>query len=277
MATLNWKHLILRILRKVGALEYLNITLSTKLNGIKFRIPIFHGSGLDHFYPSEMWMGNLIAKLLKLKGGQFIDVGANIGQTLLKLQSVDQDIKYVGFEPNPKCVYYLNELIGLNSFTKVSIIPMGIFSFDGIAQLYFNRDNAFDSCATLVKEFRDVKDQERIMVPVISGSSLGFLNGEISILKIDVEGAEVEVLEQFKGIINTRRPFVICEILPAYSSNNTFRVERQKRIESLFAELNYKIAQIGHQLVRIDTIPINNDVDDSNYLFFPDESASVLF
>jgi len=277
MKTMYWKYLILRILRKVGALEYLNIALSIKLNESKFIIPIFHGVGLDHLNPSENWMINLIDKLLRFKSGQFIDVGANIGQTLLKLKSVDWELKYVGFEPNPKCVYYLNEVIRRNSFIKASIIPMGIYSFDGIAQLYFSKDNAFDSCATLVKNFRDVKDQERIMVPVISGNSLGFLDKEISILKIDVEGAEVDVIEQFKDIINIRRPFVICEILPAYSSKNTFRIERQARIKSIFEDLNYKIAQIGNKLVRIDTIPINNDVNNSNYLFFPVEFESMLF
>lgn len=270
------KYLILRMLRKLGILRYLNIVLSASLNESKFRIPVFHGIGFDHFSPAEKWMTDLIMLLLTIKKGQFIDVGVNIGQTLLKLKSVNANVTYVGFEPNPICNYYVNELNRLNGFEAVSIIPCAIFSFDGIAQLFIDKDNTIDSCATLVKEFRDIKDQKRIVVPVISGSSLVFLSQDISIVKIDVEGAEVEVIEQFKGIIGISRPFVICEILPAYSRENAFRIERQQRIEAVFSQMNYKIAQIRNELIRIETIPFNNDVDDSNYLFYPQEVETFL-
>jgi len=99
---MNWKYNVLRRLRKIGLLAYLNIILPVRLNGRRFRIPFFHGIGLDHFRPDEKWMINTIDKLTAMKKGQFIDVGLNIGQTLLNLKSVNPHIKYVGFEPTQK-------------------------------------------------------------------------------------------------------------------------------------------------------------------------------
>ena len=52
---------------------------------------------------------NYTDMLIIYKG--FIDVGVNVGQTLLKLKSISSEINYLGFEPNPNCVNYLKNLI----------------------------------------------------------------------------------------------------------------------------------------------------------------------
>ena len=46
---------------------------------------------------TEPWMIELLAMLLKEKEGAFIDVGVNVGQTLIKLKSIDINRKYIGF------------------------------------------------------------------------------------------------------------------------------------------------------------------------------------
>jgi FkbM family methyltransferase len=163
-----------------------------------------------------------------------------------------------------------------NSFEEVRIFPCGIYSFDGIGHLFIDASNEIDSCATLLREFRDIGGQRNIPVPVISHKSLAFLYAETSIIKIDVEGSEADVIEQMDGLIRSKRPFVICEILPAYNEQNAFRLERQRKIESFFRQIDYKMAQIGDRLVRIDAIPIDNDIDKSNYLFFPNEYDNLL-
>jgi FkbM family methyltransferase len=256
----------------MGLLSHLNLTVGEKINGKYFKIPIVQGVGLDHFSPSEDWMFFMINKLINLKKGLFVDVGVNLGQTLLCVKAINKDIKYIGFEPNPNCIHYTNELIRHNSFGYVKLIPAGIFSFDGIGKLFFCKDKNVDSCATLLQDFRDIAGQENIMVPVVSSRSLGLLLDEdVSIIKIDVEGAELEVIEQLMECIEKFRPFIICEILPAYTNDNTYRIERQKRIEYLFLNLNYKVLQIGSTIKSIEKIPVLDDIKMSNYLFFPKE------
>jgi len=62
-----------------------------------------------------------------------------------------------------------------------------------------------------------------------------------SFLKIDVEGAELEVIEGLKNWINDHRPIMIAEVLPTYTADNTFRIERQNRIAVLVSEMNFVI------------------------------------
>jgi hypothetical protein len=74
----------------------------------------------------------------------------------------------------------------------------------------------------------------------------------------------MECIEKF-------RPFIICEILPAYSKDNTYRINRQKKIEYLLTNASYKVLQIGSTIKAIDKIPVHDDIKMSNYLFFPKE------
>lgn len=266
------KLVFLRILRKTGLLPHLNLALTTLVNGRRFTIPVIRGIGIDHFYQSEVWMDKVIVGLTAQKDGSFVDVGANIGQTLLKVKSLKPNVTYLGFEPNPECTQYLNQLLGLNPLGKITIYPVGIFSFDGLAQLFLTSGSKIDSCATLIKNFREIAVQPT-HVPVISGSSLALiLKDEISIIKIDVEGAELEVLQQLEGVIERTRPFIICEILPAYSNENTFRIERHGKISEWIWRYKYVIYNIcGGKLRRLDSIPSFNSIEESNYIFVPVE------
>ena len=55
----------------------------------------------------------MLENLLKKKNGAYLDIGVNIGQTLMKLKSVNPKIEYIGFEPNATCVHYVNKLIDM--------------------------------------------------------------------------------------------------------------------------------------------------------------------
>jgi hypothetical protein len=84
-----------------------NIQVPVTVNGVKFKGIIMQGVGGSNFDLSEPWMVDALRRLLFLRpGAAFVDVGVNIGQTLLKLKSLAPDIVYVGFEPNPFCALY---------------------------------------------------------------------------------------------------------------------------------------------------------------------------
>ena len=64
------------------------------------------GIGYGNLFPKEPWMGRTIQALLALKGGAFVDVGVNIGRTLLKFIEYGDGRLYYGFEPRnqyPSC------------------------------------------------------------------------------------------------------------------------------------------------------------------------------
>jgi hypothetical protein len=96
--------LTIQILRKLRILKYLNINGNISLNGKLFKIPILEEIGFSNLFISEPWMIDLLKIILPIEKERFIDVGVNIGQTLLKLRSISDNIDYIGFEPNPVCI-----------------------------------------------------------------------------------------------------------------------------------------------------------------------------
>lgn len=47
----------------------------------------------------EPWLDAVYQTVLRCREGAFLDVGANIGQTMLKILALDTTRQYVGFEP----------------------------------------------------------------------------------------------------------------------------------------------------------------------------------
>ena len=194
---------------------------------------------------------------------------------------MDPQWKYVGFEPNPACCFYIRELIELNGFENCMIVPIGLMNRDGLLQLDFFSGNCADSMASLIEGFRPNKSiHHRMLVPVFRFDSISSVCGldDIGFIKIDVEGAEVEVIESLRNKIHVHRPVIILEILPVYESSNAVRRKRQGRLLSLLRSLDYVLfrvkkrdSQVYSGLQEIDTIGIHSDLACCDYVAIPEE------
>lgn len=253
------------------------------VSGKELLIPILGGLGLQYLHLSEPWMTNLLLKLKPLNPVHFVDIGVNLGQTLAKVYGVFDKISYVGFEPNCSCVNYAREIIRRNKLKDFNIIPVGISNQTEVLKLNFFSNDDNDSSASILADFRpDQKIVNTIFVPVFDDRQLGqFLpeNG-YTIAKIDVEGAELEVLQGFSSWVTKVQPIILIEILPVYSIDNTYRVERQAKLLSLLKSWKYTIFRVKKQqgitIEFIDDIGIHSSIDDSDYVLCPSESRDSL-
>jgi FkbM family methyltransferase len=274
-------HLLLRILNRIKLLPYLNLNFHKTFNGVRYIIPLAGRTGADLLGEFETWMQIVLRRLIPIDEAKtFVDVGVNLGQTMLAVKSVSKHIPYIGFEPNPACVQFVSNLIKQNKIDNVTIIPAAVGATDGLAVLYRGSERLDDSEATIIKDFRETKGKEQIVVPVISTSSVDlFNNAVVGIIKIDVEGGELEVIETLASIIRRDHPFVICEILPVYDKSNTFRLRRQQALLKLMKDAQYVIFRIGRDgsLKKLENIGIHEIVDDSNYLFAFEQSVDRLW
>ena len=280
------KFFLPRLLNKFKILEKINLNVKIKLNDKLFIIPVIRKNGFQNLFMTEIWMIDLFKKINHLLSGTFIDVGVNTGQTLLKLKSVNSRLKYIGFEPNPNCVYYVNELVSVNKLENIELYPVGISNNDNVLSLNIFYDNNLDSSATIIENFRDQKVFKKIHVPVFQVKTIIGMEktlSDVCFIKIDVEGAELEVVQSFIEVIKKCQPFILIEILPVYNETNKFRIERQIQIERIFKELNYTFFRIDKSvddnfkgLFLIKKIGVHSDLNKCDYLIVPEKYLNEL-
>ncbi|WPD21322.1 MAG: FkbM family methyltransferase [Candidatus Electrothrix scaldis] len=267
-----------RGLRKLGILNFINLTGSVKIESNSLRIPILGELGLDNLTFSEPWMSDLLSGVRLNQTGTFIDFGANIGQTLIKLKTTYPYMPYLGFEPNPTCVYYLDKLIKVNKWNGTTIFPVAISRESGLTELYQYNESDTDSSASIISNFRNSDSlYGTSYVPCYSFTDIErFVPQCISCIKIDVEGGELEILTGLQAILMTQRPYVLCEILPVYSTENSERLNRQNAIQRLLETLDYSIYRIKKDpegqmlgLLSLNEFGIHSNLDWCEYLFSP--------
>lgn len=247
------------------------------------RIPVVMGVGALNVEPSEPWMIPALDHLCSKKAGAVIDVGVNLGQTLVCYLSTGHAARYIGFEPNPDCVHHARLIATRNAAQQVTIVPLGLADRYDSMMLFAN--GAVDPAASLVADFRDASEYSRASVVAV-GPGDAILDAlsvdDVSVLKIDVEGAELEVLRGLRQTIERTRPFILCEILPTYDTRCVNGARRRARTDDvllLLGEWDYVVYRQLHDgsLMRCDGIEAHGDLALCDYLFVPREQTKELF
>ncbi|GGB08498.1 FkbM family methyltransferase [Puia dinghuensis] len=278
--------MLVRVLRKARLLPYVNLTGKLQLDGKMFAIPILRGMGADNLHMSEIWMIEVIRIVRSLHGGSFVDIGTNIGQSLIKLKTVDSTANYVGFEPNPDCVSYVEELIRKNRFPHAVVIPVGVSNKTEILKLNFYDESLTDSSASLNENFRPGKKitHQKAVQVVDYGVIADVIPPDTGIVKIDVEGFELNVLQGIEPLIREKRPAILLEILPVYTPENTHRLQSQEGIEELFRKHHYRFfrivksneGQLAYFAPIKGAIGIHSEISNCDYMVLPEELADQL-
>ena len=114
--------------------------VSSDYFGMKLKVPIVYGiKNGGYIVPAETWMGDCLKAFVTTKPGTVIDIGVNVGLYLVKLRLISKNIPYIGFEPNPSCQLYTQELIRLNQFKNAKVIPIALAEHDDITQFYASK------------------------------------------------------------------------------------------------------------------------------------------
>jgi FkbM family methyltransferase len=264
-----------RALHRRGILWRANFTVAGRLGGRPLRVPLQCGAGWEHLRMGEVWLFHGIERVLQDRPGAFVDVGVNVGHTLIKVKAIDPDREYLGFEPNPHCLRYTQQLITVNQFSRCTVVPIGISNRTGVMKLLLNPDA--DPSATLVEGFREPERYARAMpVPVFVGDDvldgLGVTN--VAVVKIDVEGGELDVIQGLERTLRRTSPFLFCEVLPVFDEHSDmgrFRLRRQTILRDLLHDLGYLIFRIyvDDTVEELNDFGLHADMTRSNYVFVP--------
>lgn len=159
------------------------------------------------------WKSHAIAAILRHRPGTFVDVGANVGQTLLDYLWAAEPSRYIGFEPNLLCARHLQDLIALNGLTGCEVIAAALGDRTAISTFY-SYGGEVDSGATTRTELRPALPTVATAVPAFRLDDLQIFGAEaIALIKIDVEGGELEALRGMEATLSAKRPWLLCEVL----------------------------------------------------------------
>jgi FkbM family methyltransferase len=266
--------LIPRLLNRIGILNLLNLQAKVKLNQQVFKIPVIAGVGFGNRAHTEPWLDKVFREIFSLQPNScFIDVGVNLGQTLLKVKSIDANMAYYGIEPSPTCVNYVNTLCKLNNIKQIQLICAGAAEHNTLEVL--EGFSAEDTRGTMKSgSLSDDPSLIKTLVPTITLDILlhkKLIGNKPIVLKIDVERYELQVLKGATELLEKVRPVIFCEVLPHL--NQTDNIHDQQQLLSLLNHAGYIIyrVSVSGNIEPVKTFSNTNDWDACEYIFIPAE------
>lgn len=146
-------------------------------------------------------------------GDTVLDVGANIGETLLYFAQRNENGKNIGFEPVPYIFNRLKKNISLNKFESIKIENLAIS--DVKEKLSFRMpDNQNSGGVRMRKDNSKDKYGADKEVQAITLDEYVFTNGfkKVDFIKIDVEGFEYNVISGAEKTLREYKPKLFIEI-----------------------------------------------------------------
>ncbi len=148
----------------------------------------------------------LLAELLS--GGTALDVGANAGVYAFALSAIAREVH--AFEPHPEYAAFARRMLG----SRATVHELALSNVRGRAPLFvpIAEDGSELYLAGNLKNAHPQFPRARVVdARVETLDALGLRN--VSFIKADVEGSELEVLEGGEALIARDRPTLLLELL----------------------------------------------------------------
>lgn len=280
-----------RYARSIVNFLYIALRGKLSLGNDKYVVTGIHINRLLLKYSQETRKDAVYEACLKSQQGIFIDVGANVGQTMMKVLSMDKHRAYLGFEPQIDCCSYIENFIIQNGLQEHLILPFGLSNKNGFVEL-LKRNCGGDGSASVIKGFRpDDFYKIKQYIYVMQGDDIirELKPSQISAIKIDVEGSELEVVQGFDETLKKFSPFVIFEVLNHYLAATkqqlddqtiSFREQRLAVLEDTLRNLGYSIYNIqsSDRIVEVPQIQpkVTSDLSITDYLAVHEKGKKIF-
>jgi len=203
------------------------VTVKSK-NGIFFCGNNFSSVGVgSNFHEQEL------RKYFNISEGTFIDIGANIGKYTIM---IGRKIKgrVIAIEPEKKNFEILKTNVKLNKLNNIILINSACSSKNGQRKFFL------DETGTEASSFYQEKVQSSKTIAVQTKKLDNILNElgikKVDLNKIDVEGAEADVLKGAIKTLKNSHPEIIFE---------AWDEQYLKKVKKILDKFNYKIKKIA--------------------------------
>ncbi len=211
----------------------------TRVGGINLQLDISDTVGHSNYFafeePAQAVLYNFVRPGMKV-----LDIGANIGATTLNIaKKVGPTGKVFSFEPCPYNFDLATENILINNFSNISLINQGLGNEKTTAYLY-NVNTYNRGMQRLLKDTSQNNSYEKTKVAVdtLDNSMKKFCIPSPSLVKIDVEGFEYNVIIGGKETILAHKPNLFIEL-----DDNNLREQNAtaQKLVQLLTSFRYEI------------------------------------
>jgi FkbM family methyltransferase len=218
-----WRNLPFTLLRNVRRRLSANDVLRTVLldSATRMRVDLRTGMGTS-IYVYKCWE-YAVTELLKaaLRPGMcFFDIGANIGY--YSIVAAARCGRVYAFEPVPKLFETLQENIALNPRFDISPIPIALARYTRPTTFFVVDDPGNQGLSSLNESpgAQPIRIQAQSLDDFVTKQRVD----RIDLMKVDVEGAEVQVFQGGTEALGSEAaPDIIFECHPGAASHETLR------------------------------------------------------
>ena len=181
------------------------------------------------------------------KGAECVlDIGAYTGVYSLIASTTNLDSKILAFEPNPLLIENLRKNIEINQLQdRIEVFQIALGNSNESINLNYNEDTSMPFLGVLPKTVGSTFTSH--LVTQMRLDDIAILH-KISLMKVDIEGSELEFLKGARSTILRDSPTIFIEAL----TDDAF-----SKIEEFLADLNYESSG-----------PIGKDTGDQrNFIF----------
>jgi FkbM family methyltransferase len=199
-------------------------------------------------------------------GGTAIDVGANQGFFAYALSRIAERVE--AFEPNPDYAAFAQRMLG----ARARVHSVALSNRSGRQQFAVPVSEAgvvLHLGGSLHPTDASHANAQRFEVEVRTLDSYGF--GEVRVIKVDVEGSEMAVLEGARETIRRDRPTLIVELLTGAHADPAAVTE------TICADYGYRAWLVTKDGPRVEALPAIRALGSNTTWGSPIRNRNVLF
>lgn len=148
----------------------------------------------------------------KLSPSVFIDIGAHVGYYTILAHKLGAE-KIIAVEPDVRTYRILKRVVDVNKLDNITVINSAVWDKSGVKlKLHLSRFSGHSSVFPLNLKKRDILTIIDVRTTTLDEIGRTLSLEKIDLVKIDVEGAEFNVLLGAVEVINRFRPLILIEI-----------------------------------------------------------------
>lgn len=208
-------------------------TREVSLLGGRFRVDMTESMQRDYYFGVYDEVELAFIRRLLRDGGDFVDVGGHIGTyTVLASKAIGNRGRVLTFEPNPTMRARLEENIRLNECANVIVRDAAVSDTPGRVTLYVPRVGDV-GWSSLSQGWVGASDAIEVEATTLD-AEVARHGLQPSVVKIDVESYETQVLRGARSVLEGR-PALLIEVVEGHA----------EEVLSTLAPLGYLVARAG--------------------------------